>query len=149
MVWKFAKTCAASLSVLCLISTLALAQVGGTGGSAGTGAAGSMAGSSNMGPGSGNLGTGPASPSVPNTASPSVTGSPGMPNTASPSISGPAQPGTLNPPATSSDRELRMQGEAPRTEPGTDLQRRSGLDTAGGTATNTPDTAGTSRTLLR
>src|SRR5215471_13344661 len=127
MVWKFAKACAESLPVLCLISALALAQVGGTGGSGGTGAAGSIGGSSNMGPGPGNLGTGP--------------GSPGIPNTASPSISGPEQPGTLNPPATSGDRELRMQGEAPRTEPGTDLQRRSGLDTPGGTGTSIPDTS--------
>ena len=59
---KFTKTLTLSLAILCLVSTLALAQPGGTGGSGGTGAPGSPGGSGSMGPGPGNPGTVPNTP---------------------------------------------------------------------------------------
>ena len=69
MFWQFTKTFTMSLAILCLVSSLALAQAGGTGGSGGTGAPGSPGGSGGMGTGPGNPGTVPSpgqpSPGVP------------------------------------------------------------------------------------
>jgi hypothetical protein len=151
---KFTKTLTMSLAVLCLVSSLALAQAGGTGGSGGTGAPGSPGGSGSMGPGPGNPGTVPNNPGQ---SSPGDTlgrpggpgSSPGVPDMTNPSMRAPEPPGTSTTPETSRERELRQQGEAPRTAPGTDPGRRSGLETPGGTSTSIPDSSGTSRTRPR
>jgi hypothetical protein len=153
MFWQFTKTFTMSLAILCLVSSLALAQAGGTGGSGGTGASGSPGGSGSMGTGPGNPGT------VPSPGQPSPGGTlgrsgdpvspPPLPDTTNPSMRGMEPPGTFTTPETSRDRELRQQGEAPRTEPGTDLNRRSGREIPGGTDTSIPDSSGTSRTLPR
>jgi hypothetical protein len=148
---KFTKTLTLSLAMLCLVSGLALAQAGGAGG---TGASGSPGGSGGMGSGPGNLGMVPSNPGQ---SSPGdtmgrsgVPGSPsGVPDTTNPSMRGNEPPGTFTTPETSRDRELRQQGEAPRTEPGTDSSRRSGLETPGGTSTSIPDSSGTNRTRSR
>jgi len=107
-----------------------------------------------MGPGPSNPGT---VPNTPGQSSPGdtlgrseVPGSPPpLPDATSPSVRGNEPPGTSAMPETSRDRELRQQGEAPRTEPGADPSRRSGLGTPGGTGTSVPDSSGTSRTRPR
>src|SRR5205823_5029435 len=141
MFWKFTKTFTISLAILCLVSTLALAQAGGVGGSAGPGAPGSPGGSGGIGPVPGNPAPGPGNPgtvpSNPGQSSPGDTlgrsGAPGTtppsPDTTNPSMRSPEAPGTFTTPETSRERELRQQGEAPRTTPGTDPNRQSGLET--------------------
>jgi hypothetical protein len=130
MFWKLAKTLMLALAILGLAPGLALAQVGGVGGSGGPGAPSSPGGGSSMGPGSSNPGSALNTPSQPSPGdNPGRSGGPSSPppppSTTTPEMRGPGSPGTFTTPEASRERELRQQGEAPRTEPSTDLNRRS------------------------
>jgi hypothetical protein len=148
---KFAKTLAVSLPVLYLASALAVAQMGVGGG---TGAPGNPGGPGSPGAQPGVPGT---LPSNPGPARPGDTlgrpGDPGnppgvpssppaVPDTTNPALRDPAPPGTSTMPETSSERELRQQGEMPRTTSSPAPQRPSGIETPSSPSTSVSGTSG-------
>jgi hypothetical protein len=147
------KTFAVLLPVFWLASPLAMAQTGGGAPGAGTGAPGSPGGSGSMSPGPSHPSTPGTLPRTPGQPSPGDTlgrpgdpGSPpGMPDPANPTRRIPEPPDISPRPETSGERELRQQGDTPRTTPDAAPQRRSGMETPSSPGMSGPDTAETSR----